>query len=142
MLIIFPTISIVWLAYLAVAEIGGRFGPNRTTSSRAQSTRTEVLKWFDSSWAAWATGDDSLAPKAPPWARGLAGNWPGLHQDASGSKYAGSTQPVASRAPPLGSGAKAKGADAARVVRRPGIFSDLARADLTESATTQSIPAA
>ena len=46
----------------------------------------------------------TLPPNAPPLASGVAGSPPGAHHDASGSRYAGSTQPVASRTPP-GTGA-------------------------------------
>ena len=38
----------------------------------------------------------TLPPKAPPLASGVAGSPPGAHHDASGSRYAGSTQRVRS----------------------------------------------
>ena len=69
-------------------------GPIRTTSSRESTTRTARPTRSASSRAAAVTGDDSFPPNAPPLASGLDGLPPGSHHDASGSRYAGSTQPV------------------------------------------------
>ena len=56
-----------------------------------------------------ATGASTLPPNAPPFASGDAGAPPGALQDASSSRYAGSTQPVTRRTPPAGSASGSSG---------------------------------
>ena len=65
---------------------GGRFGPTRTTSSRASSTRTGRPARSASSRASAATGEETLPPNAPPLVSGPTGSPPGSHQAASGSR--------------------------------------------------------
>src|SRR5262249_54096651 len=103
----------------AVAAIGGRLGPRRATASRENNTRTGRLIRSASARAAAMTGDATLPPNAPPFASGDAGSPPGAHHDASGSRYAGSTQLVVSRTPPGGSGGSGNGDESPTVVRRP-----------------------
>ena len=89
--------------------IGGRFGPRRTTSSREYTTRTVRPRRSASSRAAAGARDAAFPPNAPPLASGVAGSPPGTHHDASGSRYAGSTQLVASRTPPGTAGGAVSG---------------------------------
>src|SRR2546430_11965122 len=104
--------------YTAAAPIGGRLGPKRTTSSREKTTRTMRPRRSDRARAAAGTGDDSLPPNAPPFASGVDGSPPGSHHDASGSRYAGSTHPVARRTPPGGSSGGGNGGRPPDVLRR------------------------
>ncbi len=72
--------------------------------------------------------ESDFPPNAPPFASDEAGSPPGAHHDASGSRYAGSTQLVASRTPPAGHGDSASGGAEVCVVRRPWILPAAARA--------------
>src|ERR671910_221325 len=129
-------------SYTAPAAIGGRLGPRRTTSSRERTTRTARPNRSDNARPAAGTGEDSLPPNAPPLASGVTGSPPGSHHDASGSRYAGSTQPVGSRTPPSGRSGGGNGARSSMVVRRPWTFPASARASSSDSATTHGTPAA
>src|SRR4051794_4756328 len=126
----------------ALAEIGGRLGPRRTTSSRAYTTRTARPARSASSRAATPTGDATFPPNAPPLASGDAGSPPGSHHDASGSRYAGSTHDVLSRTPSLTGADGARGGTGSTVVRRPCTLPAIARASSSDSATTHDLPAA
>ena len=73
---------------------GGRLGPNRTTSSRDQTTRTgqPLLSASRRASGSLASG---ASPRRPHRSRQAdAGSPPGVHHEASGSTYAGSTQVV------------------------------------------------
>ena len=135
-----PAIRIVAPSSTAAAAIGGRFGPSRTTSSRASTTRTGRPSSSASSRAACGAIERSLPPNAPPFASGVAGSRPGSHHDASGSRYAGSTHDVASRTPASGRGGSASGGRLASVVRRPWTFPASARASISDGATTHRCP--
>src|SRR5205807_9661387 len=126
--------------YTAAAPIGGRLGPKRTTSSREKTTRTVRPRRSARARAALGTDDDSFPPNAPPLASGVDGSPPGSHHDASGSRYAGSTQPVASRTPPGGSSGGGNGGGASLVVRRARTVPASVRAPASASATTQRMP--
>ena len=63
------------------AAIGGRFGPDRTTSSRVHRATTARPNRSASSRAAAGRGLSTLPPKAPPLARTVDGSPPGSHQD-------------------------------------------------------------
>src|SRR6266566_7408656 len=128
--------------YTAAAPIGGRLGPKRTTSSRENTTRTVRPRRSARARAAAGMGDDSFPPNAPPLASGVDGSPPGSHHDASGSRYAGSTQPVARRTPPGGSSGGGNGGRSSIVVRRPWTFPASTRASISDSATIQRRPAA
>ena len=72
-----------------------------------------------SSRAAGGAIERSLPPNAPPFASGDAGSPPGSHHDASGSRYAGSTQRRREAHAAAGAGGSASGGRLAAVVRRP-----------------------
>src|SRR5436190_8376792 len=137
-----PRTSTPSRSYTAAAPIGGRLGPRRTTSSRENTTRTVRPRRSARARAAAGTGDDSFPPNAPPLASGVDGSPPGSHHDASGSRYAGSTQLVARRTPAGGRSGSGNGARSSIVVRRPWTFPASARASASVSATTQRRPAA
>ena len=124
----------------AVAAIGGRLGPRRTTSSRENTTRTaRPVLVGELACRVGRPATSTLPPNAPPFASGVAGSPPGSHHDASGSRYAGSTQLVASRTPP----GSAPGSGERRRARRrwsagPAPCPRAARASSSDSATTQS----
>ena len=95
--------------HTALAAIGGRFGPSRTVSSREYTTAHRAPELVgEPRGRRRARATPTLPPNAPPFASGVAGSPPGSHHDASGSRYAGSTQLVASRTPPSGSGGNGK----------------------------------
>ena len=128
--------------YRALAAIGGRLGPRRTTSSREEHHAPRDRS------GRRARGR-RLRPVNRPCPRtrrrspsGDAGSPPGSHHDASGSRYAGSTQPVTSRTPPGGSTGRSSGGRASTVVRRPCTFPARTRASNSDSATTHDRPAA
>ena len=68
------------------AAIGGRFGPQRTASSRANRTRTGRPCSSARRRATAPTSLVALPPNAPPLASGVAGSPPGTHHDASVSR--------------------------------------------------------
>ena len=139
-----PSISTRRRATTAVAAIGGRFGPSRTTSSREYTTRTGRPNRSASSRAARGARECTLPPNAPPLASGDAGSPPGSHHDASGSRYAGSTHDVASRTPPSGTAAAVEQRRPLLDGRAPALHLPRPRRALraTTSATTHCIPAA
>ena len=83
------------------AASGGRFGPQRTTSSRANRTRTGRPCSSASRRATSPTSLVTLPPKAPPLASAVAGSPPGHAPRRVGLEVAGLHPRRAQRARPL-----------------------------------------
>ena len=120
--------------------IGGRFGPQRTASSRDQSARTGRCCSLANVAAAATTGVATFPPKAPPFPSGSAPSSSGRAHDASVSRYAGSTHVVRSVSAQSPSGTSI-GQPRLAVVRRPWRLPDAARASRTVTPVAHPSPA-
>ena len=120
--------------HTAVALIGGRFGPSRTTSSRASTRlapcgrsgrRTRARRRVRAS--------ATLPPNAPPFASGDTGSPPGSHHDASRLEVRRLDPRVARRTPPSGGTAAAASGGAGVGGRAPALHLARERARLVRA---------